>query len=178
MTGSEKKTLLLIGGAVLAFALFNYKKVVETFTGKYEITPVRKAFLKTINWAEGSPGYNQLFSYVPYNNLGPHPGIKIPFGSTYSTAAGAYQFLFNTWHEVIKRLGIDDFMSAENQDQAALERINQRGALQDLDKGDIASAVNKLSWEWASLPPARYGGQSARSVADVISKYNEFLKTA
>ncbi len=166
---------MIVGGGLLLLLLSKSKQIIEMVGGKYQLTPERKAFLKTINWAEGTPGYNQLFSYVPFNNLGPHPNQKIPFGNTYSTAAGAYQFLYSTWQDVIKRLGIADFMSAENQDQAALQRINDRGALEDIDRGDIASAINKLSWEWASLPPARYGGQSARSVNEVISKYNQFL---
>ena len=178
MTRNEKTALLVAIGGLLALVIFKAKPIYEAVTGKFTITPARRAMLKMINWAEGSPGYDQLFSYVPFNNNGPHPNIKIPFGTTYSSAAGAYQFLYNTWQEVIKKLGIADLMSVENQDQAALQKIQDRGALNDVDTGNISSAINKLSWEWASLPPARYGGQSARSLSELLTKYNEFLKSS
>lgn len=175
MTSSQKYTLAGLA-VVLGALLFSQKqKIVETITGKFSITPARKAFLKMVNWAEGSPGYNQLFDYIPFNNLAPHPNLKIPFGNTYTTAAGAYQFLYSTWQNAIKKLGVTDYMSAENQDQAALQLISDRGALSDVDQGNIESAINKVSYEWASLPPGRYS-QNYRSLPDLIAVYNNELK--
>lgn len=136
----------------------------------YKITPERQAMLDTINWCEGEPGYNQLFSYKPFDNNGPHPDVCIPFGDTCSTAAGRYQFLYNTWQDTIKVLGIPDYMSASNQDQAALQRIDYRGAMDDVDSGNIESAVSKLSYEWASLPPGRYG-QPIKTLDQVLNYY-------
>lgn len=142
----------------------------------YQLTPQRSAILDTINWAEGSPGYNELYSYVPFNNLAPHPNTKICAGAFCSTAAGAYQFLYSTWQNTINALGIADYMDETSQDQGALYLIDYRDALQDIDNGNIESAINKISWEWASLPPYRYEGQGTKTMEEVINYYNERLE--
>lgn len=136
----------------------------------YQITPERKAMLNTINWAEGSPNYDELFAYVPFNNYGPHPNIVVNSGGYKSTAAGAYQILYSTWQMAIDALGLPDYMSPENQDQVALYLIDNRGALADVDNGNLNLAIPKLSWEWASLPPSRYG-QPVRTMDEVVSRY-------
>ncbi len=157
----------------------------------YLITPERSAMLNTINWAEGSPAYNQAFNYIVFNNYGPHPNLHIPFGDTYTTAAGRYQFLWQTWQDAIKALGLPDYMSPENQDQAALWLIDKkRGVLDNVDAGDVRGAVQKLSWEWASLPvvftetvngktyyagSGRYG-QPTKTIDQIITFFNEELK--
>lgn len=137
----------------------------------YKITTARQAFLDTINWCEGLPKYDELFDYIPFDNNGPHPNVCVPFGDTCSTAAGRYQFLYSTWQDAISKLGIDDNMKAANQDQAALQRIDERGALTDIDTGNIESAINKCSYEWASMPPGRYG-QPIKSLPDVLDYYD------
>jgi muramidase (phage lysozyme) len=140
----------------------------------YLITPERQAILNTINWAEGSPDWNELFAYVPFNNYGPHPNLVVTSGGYSSTAAGAYQILYSTWHMAIDALGLPDYMSPENQMQVALYLIDYRGALGDVDNGNIEAAINKISWEWASLPPSRYG-QPIRTMDEVLDKYNSEL---
>lgn len=156
----------------------------------YELTSRRLAMLATINWCEGSPAYNQAFNYVEFNNYGPHPNLKIPFGNTYSTAAGAYQFLYSTWQAGIKFLGIPDFMSPENQDQVGIYCYAQkRKALQYVDSGDLDNAIQILSWEWASMPvvfsetvggkfyeagEGRYG-QGSKSLSAIKDYYNGAL---
>lgn len=136
----------------------------------YQITPERRAMLNTINWAEGSPGYDELFAYVPFNNYGPHPKYVVNAGGYQSTAAGAYQILYSTWQMGIDALGLPDYMSPENQDQVALYLIEYRDALSDVDNGNLDAAITKLSWEWASLPPSRYG-QPVRTKEEVIARY-------
>lgn len=136
----------------------------------YTLTANRKAILDTINWAEGSPGYNQLFAYVPFDNNGPHPHKYVTSDGYTSDAAGAYQFLYDSWHDTIEFAGLPDFMSAENQDQAALARIDWRGALGDVDSGNINAAINKLALEWASFPGSPYG-QPTRDLDEFINYY-------
>lgn len=144
----------------------------STFT----LTPARKAILATINWAEGSPAYNQLFNYVPFDNNGPHPNQVVSAGGYNSTAAGAYQFLYSSWHDTIPLVPLSDYMSGPNQDQAALARINWRGALDEIDNGNIQEAIEILSYEWASLPPGRYG-QPIKTMDAVLNYYNDALAT-
>lgn len=146
----------------------------------YELTARRRAILATINWAEGLPGYNQLFNYVPFNNYGPHPNIEVTASGYTSTAAGAYQFLYATWQDSISNAGISDYMAPDNQDQAAIERIDYRGVLDAVDSGDITGAMEKLSWEWASLPyldtngnsVGRYG-QPIKTMDEVVNYFNQ-----
>lgn len=155
----------------------------------YTLTPRRLALLSTINWCEGLPGYNQAFNYIEFNNYGPHPNLKTPFGNTYSTAAGAYQFLYSTWQSAISHLGLPDYMSPENQDQAALYLVEYRKALALIDAGDLPGALQKLSWEWASIPvvytetikgktyqagSGRYG-QGTKTLPAITEYYNNSL---
>jgi muramidase (phage lysozyme) len=64
--------------------------------------------------------------------------------------------LNTTWDGVAEALGLPDF-SPSSQEKGAIQLIKWRGALQDVENGKIRSACEKLSWEWASLPPGRYG---------------------
>lgn len=84
-------------------------------------------------------------------NLGPQYAGKI------STAAGRYQIIKPTWLRCKKALGLVDFSPA-SQDLAALYLVKGRGALEDVQSGDIATAIAKCRNEWASLP----GGDSGQ----------------
>jgi len=75
-------------------------------------------------------------------------GLRPP---CYSTAAGAYQLIWPTWHRMRERLRLPDF-SAFSQDEAARELLEERGAVTLLSMGDIAGALRCASKEWASLP--------------------------
>lgn len=92
---------------------------------------------------------------------GEWPGAK--FGNGISTAAGAYQFIVKTWRS-LKRKGVVVDFSPESQDAGAVELIRGRKALGAVEAGDLRGALNLVSWEWASLPPSRYG-QPQRSYA-------------
>lgn len=154
----------------------------EMITGKFEITPQRRAALDTINWCEGSPAYNQTYAYHTFDNNGPHPNNPIMAGAFTSTAAGAFQFIYSTWKNVIAKLGIEDKMTPVNQDQAALQLISDRGVLPKIDQGNIQSALSGLSYEWASMPnPAtnasRYIPQKSKLISDVVNYFNTRLQT-
>lgn len=127
---------------------------------------VRK-YLDFIAQAEGvKHGYNTLFGNQRFNNLGAHPNVRKSFKQTdgatnYTTAAGRYQFLNGTWNNLAKQYGFRDF-SPQSQDLGAIALIAQRGALDDVLKGNWQSAIQKTGKEWASLPSSKYA-QGKRS---------------
>ena len=138
-----------------------------------------KAILKVIRWAEGTlneKGYNTIYSYKYFSDFSNHPNIKVCANNICSTAAGAYQFLYSTFKEESKRIGTKDF-SPETQDKLAISRLKYRKAYKPLIEGDILLVLDRISWEWASLPN-RYGkgryGQPIKTLNQVLSKYIEF----
>lgn len=123
--------------------------------------PNARKMLDLIANAEGvKHGYNTLFGNERVSSLRAHPNVRKQFKQTdgktnTTTAAGRYQFLKPTWDGLARQYGLTDF-SPRNQDLGALALIKQRGALNDVLKGDYRSAVNKLGKEWASLPSSNY----------------------
>ena len=129
-----------------------------------------RAFLALIRWAEGTggpDGYRTLVGGKLFDSFDDHPRKiqTIRFGQQeiHSTAAGAYQFLTATWDRCAKALDLPDF-SPECQDRAAIYLIEQRKALPDIEQGRLREALERCSWEWASLPPSRYN-QPVKSLA-------------
>ena len=124
------------------------------------------AFLAMIRDAEGTSDeedpYRVVYSYNhTIEDMSDHPVITgewlgAPFGKTISTAAGAYQFIIKTWR-ALKTKGVVWDFSPESQDAGAIELIRGRKALEAVEDGDLRKALNRVSWEWASLPPSRYG---------------------
>ena len=136
------------------------------------------AFLDMIAAAEGTAGqpddgYRTLFGYGRFDDYSQHPRVRVPFGNTYSTAAGRYQILAPTWDGLVRKLGrgvLPDF-SPQSQDRAALELIRERGALADVRAGRVLSAIYRVRKVWASLPGADYAGQGMRSTSYLLSAY-------
>lgn len=150
---------------------------------QYATNPNVRIMLDTIARAEGT--YGGRNSYAVYGgsirnqlpNLNAHPGTSGSWGYQWndgkkaqSTAAGRYQFVHGTWNGLAKKYGFEDF-SPRNQDLAAIALIAERGALEDVAKGDFQSAMNKLGKTWASLPSSTYA-QPKRSQAE----FDKFLK--
>ena len=145
----------------------------------YAITPERRALLNTIRFAEGTwkdgkdLGYRILYGGGQFQDLSRHPERVVVKRYT-SAAAGAYQFLPATWHEVAHRLDLPSF-APEHQDQAALHLVKKRGALQEIDRNGLTkAAMNRLAPEWASFPT--HAGQSAygqpvKSHAELVAFY-------
>lgn len=118
-----------------------------------------QAFLRLIRTGEGTAdaaGYSRIFGGAQFYSFADHPRVRVPFGNTYSTAAGAYQFLSRTWDEMRDQYGLPDFSPA-SQDLAAVGLIKRRGALGDVLAGRFATAIRKCNREWASLPGSPYG---------------------
>jgi muramidase (phage lysozyme) len=121
-----------------------------------------------------SPYYPELLGKrgVSVTNFSRHPDITVEVNAELrSTAAGRYQFLKSTWDE----LKMPNFSPA-SQDVAAVRLMQERGMIGPLLAGDLKTAVLKGAPEWASLPTASggsyYGGQTARSLAEIIAVYN------
>ncbi|MGO1073360.1 glycoside hydrolase family 24 protein [Lysobacter sp. CA199] len=122
------------------------------------------AFLDMLAHAEGVErfsehgGYDVLVGGRRFTSYSEHPRklVWLPKYRIHSTAAGRYQFLWKTWASLRNRLRLPDFAPA-SQDRAAIELLRETGALADIKKGWITSAVRKSRKTWASLPEAGYG---------------------
>ena len=123
-------------------------------------SPIERAMLDTIAFTEGTrghgkDGYNVTFGYRYFDSCEVHPNIKVCSGKLCSTAAGRYQFLNKTWNG----LKLTSFWP-EQQELGALELIVRRGVdlpASPMTATEFANALDRLSYEWSSLPPGRYG---------------------
>lgn len=131
----------------------------------HDAVPWKQAvFLDVIAYAEGTKGrgkdgYNVAFGYRYFNSCDKHPNASYCSRGLCSTAAGRYQFIYKTW----KGLGYSTFRP-ENQEKGAMKLIGRRGVTiptsRALSSTEFANALSRLSYEWASLPPGRYGQPS------------------
>jgi muramidase (phage lysozyme) len=150
-----------------------------------------KAFLDMISVHEvgtaGPEGYRICFTGVVCvpTDFHDHPRIEHTANGITSDAAGRYQFLSRTWDSLANALHLGNF-SPPNQDQGAVELIRRRGALQAVENGDVVLACrgtgdhSGVAYEWASLPPGRYGQPSIdfAEAQRVFQKYGGVLKQA
>jgi len=90
-----------------------------------------------------------------------------------STAAGAYQFIRPTWKRMKSKLGLQDF-SAESQDLAAVQLLDDIGALSLIRAGDIDAALKKASKVWASLPYST-AQQNPKTMQYALDRFAEGL---
>ena len=140
------------------------------------------AFLRVIRAGESSQtedAYRMMFGGKLFESFADHPRIRHPFGKTYTTAAGAYQFLSRTWDEMAAKYGLADF-SPPNQDIAAVGLIARRGALQLVMEGRIREAIARCAREWASLPGSPYGQpvMSIEKARGIFAAYGGKSETA
>lgn len=122
----------------------------------------------------GQDGYNVIFGGTTVSSCSAHPNRCIRYGSTCSTASGRYQFLRGTWNNVASARSLRSF-EPENQERAALYLVHnvRRVTVPEnraMTATEFTNAMNKLSWEWASLPPGRYG-QPRKSAAEMRRVY-------
>ena len=143
------------------------------------ITSYQKALHDSIAYAEGTrnhsqDGYNVLFSFQLTNSCQNHPNRCLSFGSSCSTAAGRYQFLTSTWRSVAGARNLGTF-EPENQERGAAYLISTTRRVsvpqtRAMSAAEFSNAMSKLSYEWASLPPGRYG-QPTKTAAQMRSTY-------
>lgn len=143
------------------------------------ISRYQQALHDSIAFAEGTEnysqdGYNVMFSFRLMNSCGQHPNRCLSFGSTCSTAAGRYQFLTSTWNSVKRARNLGSF-EPENQERAAAYLISTTRRVsvpqtRPMTSAEFSNAMSKLSYEWASLPPGRYG-QPSKTSSQMRTKY-------
>ena len=107
----------------------------------------------------------------PSLNYADHPNIPNRGGGITSTAAGAYQFLYTTWKECQKQLGLPDFSPA-SQDKACILLLKRRKALDNIKAGNFTQAVQQCNLEWASLPGSPYN-QHPKSIQIAQNLYTQ-----
>jgi muramidase (phage lysozyme) len=141
------------------------------------MSPNLKAFLDMIAVSEGTAGkgndgYNVIVGGNLFNSYDDHPRklVWIRPGLA-STAAGRYQLLKRYYDAYKKQLSLPNF-SPLSQDLIAIQQIRERGALQDIEKGYISVAIDKVKNIWASLPGADYG-QHENSLDKLITAYKD-----
>jgi muramidase (phage lysozyme) len=156
------------GGGVTGLASCNPARAVGV------VSADQKALLDLIGYTEGTAGhgedgYNVTFAYHYFDDCNHHPDLDICSGGYCSTAAGRYQFLYTTW----TGLHLPNFRP-ENQTLGAMKLISYRGASipsgRPLTATEFVDVMNKISWEWASLPPGRYG-QPSKTMNEARTKY-------
>lgn len=90
-----------------------------------------------------------------------------------STAAGAYQFIRPTWKRLRDKLQLPDF-SPESQDLAAVQLLDDIGALSLIRAGEIDAALKKASKVWASLPYST-AQQNPKTLQYALDRFAEGL---
>ena len=141
------------------------------------LSPNVAAFLDTIAYAEGTfreDGYEITYGYERINNLSKHPDKVIcrqyNGRRLCSSAAGRYQFMPTTWAEVKQ----SDF-SPESQDKGAIALMKARGILPLVENGQIALAIHKARYTWASFPGNSYGQRQVQ-LKDLLDFYEKRKK--
>jgi len=116
-----------------------------------------RAFLRVIRQGESvqtDDAYTLINggSHFSIANGWAHPWHGIPTTQG-ARACGAYQFLGTTWAECADKYGLPDFTPA-SQDEGAVGKVIDRGALDDVIGGWLESAIARCRKEWTSLPGA------------------------
>ena len=143
-----------------------------------DVTPVVKAFLDTIAYAEGTENsYNYIYTHTRFSSYRNHPRAMKCSGGLCSDAAGRYQFLSSTWAYLAKKSKLKDFSPA-SQDIACLQLIDDEGFLTEVENSSryasFERAVYGLSKQWASLPGAPYG-QPVKTMDELWRYYQSKL---
>ncbi|MDP3959934.1 MAG: glycoside hydrolase family 104 protein [Pseudorhodobacter sp.] len=121
------------------------------------------AFLSMIARSEGTMipnsdnGYLTIVGGTLMETYKDHPRKLVKLNARLSsTAAGRYQILARYFDHYKKQLHLPDF-SPLSQDMIAIQLIRECRALDDIENGDLISAIKKCASRWASLPGNAYG---------------------
>ena len=132
---------------------------------------------KSEGTASASDPYRVCYGYKhTIMNLADHPAITGEWkgepldklGAAYaglvSTAAGKYQMTKPTWLDAKRALGLTDF-TGPSQDAACAWLIQQAGAADAVQTGDVSTFVKLCAKRWASFAGANAPGQKMNSLA-------------
>jgi len=145
-----------------------------------------QALAKVIRGAEGTldagdAGYRMMFGGGFFDDMSKHPDRVVHTPRYSSAAAGAFQFMPDTWKMVEEGTGVKDF-SKESQEIGYRFLTKRRGVDPDKrieSKEEFAQVMNTLAPEWASLPmlngQSRYG-QPVKKLDDLWGKYQTYLQ--
>ncbi len=140
------------------------------------MTPNQKAFLTMLAVSEGTAGhgddgYNEIVGGTFFTDYADHPRVKVWIErlQKYSTAAGRYQLLEEYFDDYRVSIPVPDF-EPDSQDTIALQQIRERGALPDIEAGNLAAAIAKCANIWASLP-GNTDGQGTNSLETLQTAY-------
>lgn len=138
-----------------------------------------QAALATIKHTEGTSatdGYYYLFGSSPNNTLrftdtSTHPNNLQTHNGYSSTAAGAYQILYNTYKHLSEVYSITGFDPA-TQDLLCIAIFDEIDVLMSIVNGHFMDTTvqQKLGKQWASLPLSTYS-QPTHTLADVSAYY-------
>jgi muramidase (phage lysozyme) len=122
------------------------------------LSPRLKAFLDMVAWSLGTAqlnGYSLFFSGESFDNFKDHPRKQkcaiFLSRKICSDASGRYGIATSTWDSLAQKLQLPDF-SPKSQDLAAIELIQERNILKDLEENKLELAIYKASEVWGSLP--------------------------
>ena len=149
-----------------------------------------QAFLGALRQGESNGQYNKIVNggtadgrFINGGTFGdysqhPNKSVPQPDGKS-STAAGAYQITFPTWRERAQGLGLKDF-SPDSQDLAAVDLLQQTGAIDKLRGGDLNGAIYSAAKSWESLPAggnekSRLGAPRPGAIQSFTNEYNHRL---
>jgi muramidase (phage lysozyme) len=117
-------------------------------------------------------GYNVLVGSTPsrmllFHDYAHHP--RVLNRDLDSTAAGAYQIIWPTWHSLVLQHGYTDF-GPENQDRGCIQLLRDAGAVERVLAGDVEGAITMAAPIWASLPGST-AGQHTNTMTDLLNAY-------
>ncbi len=133
-----------------------------------------QSFLDLIAYAEvteqlGASGCNVMSTGHTIVKCIYHHNQSNCSGGLCATAAGCYPFLYKTWTS-LKR----PTFKPENQTRGVVTLMKRRNVTLPIGRAltsvEFASVLDKLSYEWASLPPSRYG-QTHYTKAQLWQRY-------
>jgi muramidase (phage lysozyme) len=174
--------------AGIGAALFVFRNQIEGMmmnTSDALANPNVAAFLATIKHYESNGDYSVLYGGSHFYDYSTHPDIKVPFHNPlrashadgtpndWSTAAGAYQINYPTWKVWSVLPGTSSDFSPAAQDALAVAALRLLGALPDVVAGNFASAIDKVSSTWASMPGSK-AQQNPAAFASVENTYQQF----
>ncbi len=119
--------------------------------------PEVQAFLSVLRFKESSNQYDIVTgSKIKFTDFSAHPRIKVwfknPDGTKYpSTAAGAYQFTYDTWKDFGLSKGLSDF-SPRSQDIAAVNLLRHLNVTSELKAGNLDKAFFNAGKRFDAFP--------------------------